>query len=520
MKQLPIGISTLEKMRAENYTYADKTHHVANLASSGGRYYFLSRPRRFGKSLLLDTIKQAFLGRKDLFKGLYLDDNWDWSISYPVIHFDFGVSSAYQSKETLLDIIWQTLKNVAKEYGVEISNHVTYGLVFQQLIRDIVSKHNKQVVVLVDEHDKPILDNITNLEIATEQREILKGLYTCIKSNDAYLKFVLLTGVSKFSKVSLFSGLNILKDISLDSRYADICGYTQNELESEFAEHLADGNVDKQELKTWYNGYNFAGTEEQKVYNPFDILLFFDGNYEYHSYWFETATPTLLVKLLQAKHYFIPNLEKVTVSDNQLASFDIDNIPLLTLLFQTGYLTIDKPTKIGTQYAYVLRYPNLEVKASLNNALAEIGTSAENKEQTINQLYESIQENAWDKLQQILSSHFASIPHDWYRKNEIANYEGFYASIVYSYLAALGYELIAEDVTNHGKIDLTLIMPDKILIFEFKLIKNGTAKAAIEQIKTRGYPKKYQADNKPIYLIGISFDPETKSVAEVCTESL
>ena len=356
------------------------------------------------------------------------------------------------------------------------------------------------------------------MDIAIELREMLKGLYVCIKSNDAYLKFALLTGVSKFSKVSLFSGLNILKDISLDVRYADICGYSQTELEREFAEYLQNGNIDKQELKTWYNGYNFAGREEQKVYNPFDILLFFDSNYEYRAYWFETATPTFLVKLLQAKHYFIPNLEKVTVSDNQLSSFDIDNIPLLTLLFQTGYLTIDKPTKIGTQYAYVLRYPNLEVKASLNNALAEIGTSVENKEQIINQLYAAVQGNDWDKLEIILSSHFASIPHDWYRKNDIANYEGFYASVVYSYLAALGYELIAEDVTNHGKIDLTIIMPDKILIFEFKLIKHGTAAEAVEQIKVKGYPQKYHSTGKPIHLIGISFDPEIKSVVDLCCE--
>ncbi|RTK99809.1 MAG: hypothetical protein EKK57_08745 [Proteobacteria bacterium] len=517
MKQLAIGISTLEEVRAKNYAFIDKTRHVFNLVATN-KYYFLSRPRRFGKSLLLDTIKQAFLGRKDLFKGLYLEDNWDWDVTYPVIHFDFGTSSAYNSEETLLDIIWQTMRNAAKTYQVELSENLTYGSSFQQLIRDIADKHQQQVVILVDEYDKPILDNITNFEVAIKLREMLKGLYVCIKSNDAYLKFVLLTGVSKFSKVSLFSGLNILDDISLTKKYADICGYTQSELEREFAEHLADGNVDKQELKTWYNGYNFAGTEEQKVYNPFDILLFFSKNYEYRSYWFETATPTFLVKLLQAKHYFIPNLEKVIVSDNQLASFDIDNIPLLTLLFQTGYLTIKKAVKRGQQLAYELSYPNYEVKHSLNDALATIGSNLENKEQTINQLYESIQENAWDKLQQILSSHFASIPHDWYRKNEIANYEGFYASIVYSYLAALGYELIAEDVTNHGKIDLTLIMPDKILIFEFKLIKNGTAQAAIEQIKTRGYPDKYQAMNKAIYLIGISFDPETKSVVEVCSE--
>ena len=516
MKKLPIGISTLEEVRAKDYVFIDKTKHVFNLVETN-KYYFLSRPRRFGKSLFLDTIKQAFLGRKDLFSGLYLEDNWDWGVTYPVIHLDFGTSSAHDSKERWLTDVHNSLDLCAERYGVSLLQ-TDYGAKFGELIRKLSEHVGSKVVVLVDEYDKPILDNITNLDLAIELREMLKGLYVYIKSNDAYLKFAMLTGVSKFSKVSLFSGLNILDDISLTKKYADICGYTQSELESEFAEYLQDGNVDKQELKIWYNGYNFAGTEEQKVYNPFDILLFFSKNYEYRAYWFETATPAFLVKLFQAKHYFIPNLEKVTVSDNQLSSFDIDNIPLLTLLFQTGYLTIQKPTKIGTQYAYVLSYPNLEVKASLNSVLAEIGTSAENKEQTINQLYAAVQGNDWDKLEIILSSHFASIPHDWYRKNDIANYEGFYASVVYSYLAALGYELIAEDVTNHGKIDLTIIMPYKILIFEFKLIKHGTAAEAVEQIKVKGYPQKYQANNKSIHLIGISFDPETKSVVDLCCE--
>ncbi|RTK99793.1 MAG: hypothetical protein EKK57_08690 [Proteobacteria bacterium] len=517
MKQLPIGISTLEKIRAENYTYADKTHHVAKLATSGGRYYFLSRPRRFGKSLFLDTIKQAFLGRKDLFIGLYLENNWDWDVVYPVIHFDFGISSGYESKERWLTDVHNTLDLCAEKYGVNLIQ-TDYGAKFGELIRKLYEHVGRQVVVLVDEYDKPILDNITNLDVAIELREMLKGLYVYIKSNDAYLKFAMLTGVSKFSKVSLFSGLNILKDISLDSRYADICGYTQNELESEFAEYLEDGNIDKQELKTWYNGYNFAGTEEQKVYNPFDILLFFDGNYEYRAYWFETATPTFLVKLILSKRYYFPNLSGLIISADNLSNFDIDDIPLSTLLFQTGYLTIQEVIHDIDGLYYRLSYPNFEVKTSLNRVLSQIGINIEEFSNNRQYLVQALRKTELNRVGQILGSHFASIPHDWYRKNDIANYEGFYASIVYSYLAALGYELIAEDVTNHGKIDLTLIMPDKVLIFEFKLIKHGTAEEAIEQIKAKGYPDKYQSQNKPIYLIGISFDPEIKSVTELLYE--
>ena len=365
---------------------------------------------------------------------------------------------------------------------------------------------------------KKYSDNINNLSIAQDMRDGLKNFYSVIKESDEYVKFALLTGVSKFSKVSLFSGLNILDDLTLDRRCADICGYTQSELETTFAEYLAAGKVNKVELKRWYNGYNFAGSEEQKVYNPFDILLFFSKNYEYRNYWFETATPTFLIKLLQEKHYFVPNLERLVISDNQLSSFDIENIPLITLLFQTGYLTIERPTKIGTQYAYVLRYPNLEVKASLNNSLLEVGVAGVDKNEYSYSLSTAFNENNFEQLKNIFTSHFAAIPNDWYRNNNIADYEGFYASVVYSYLAALGYDLIAEDVTNHGKIDLTLKMPDKIIIVEFKLSKHGDAAEAIAQIKNKEYADKYVAENKPIYLIGISFDSDSRNVVDFACE--
>ena len=518
MKKLPIGISTLAKIRAEDYIYVDKTHHVAKLFNSGGRYYFLSRPRRFGKSLFLDTLKQAFLGRKDLFTGLYLEQNWDWNKQYPVIHFSFGGSSAYDSKTTFLDIVWQNLQKYAQLYDVNLDTTRNYGTAFYQLIQDISNHQQQQVVILIDEYDKPILDNITNKIQAIEMREMLKDLYSIIKECDEYIKFVLLTGVSKFSKVSLFSGLNILDDISLNTNYADICGYTQSELEQEFAEHLADGNIDKAELKLWYNGYNFAGSAERKVYNPFDILLFCNNNYQYRSYWFETATPTFLVRLLQSQHYFMPKLERLIIGEAQLASFDVDNIQLITLLFQTGYLTIEGTTKIGTQFAYILRYPNLEVKASLNNSLLDISGNINVKNDNSYNLSVALADSDFDALAPIFTSHFASIPHDWYRNNNIANYEGFYASIVYSYLAALGYDLRTEDTTNQGRIDLTMIMPDKVIILEFKLTKYGSAAQALEQIKAKGYPDKYLAENKPIYLVGISFDAESKNVVECLYE--
>jgi len=255
MKKLPIGISTLAEIRANDYVFIDKTRHVANLVSAG-KYYFLSRPRRFGKSLFLDTLKQAFLGRKDLFTGLHLEHNWDWNKNYPVIHFDFG-AGIVQSRYELDIKIGQFLDEYYNKYAIENIYEDISGR-FSYLIRSI-AENNPQLVILIDEYDKPILDNIINPAQAAEMRDGLKNLYSVIKSHDEYIKFVLMTGVSKFSKVSLFSGLNILDDISLNTNYADICGYTQSELEQEFAEHLADGNVDKTELKLWYNGYNFAG---------------------------------------------------------------------------------------------------------------------------------------------------------------------------------------------------------------------------------------------------------------------
>ena len=312
----------------------------------------------------------------------------------------------------------------------------------------------------------------------------------------------------------MFSGLNNLEDITLDKRYADICGYRQDELDKEFAEYLVD--VDKDKLKLWYNGYNFAGTDKQKVYNPFDILLFISKGKEYRSYWFETATPTFLVKLMEARHYFVPELEEIIVSDKSLSAFDVDSINITTLLFQTGYLTVKEVITIGSQHGYILSYPNLEVKSSLNDSLADIGNSVESKSQNLALLDMRLKQNDIAGLENVFRSYFASIPNDWYRRNDMANYEGFYASIVYSYFCALGYDLIAEDVTNHGKIDLTIRMPDKILILEFKL--NSTALEAINQIKNRGYKEKYLSDNKPIYLVGVSFDSETRNINDFIVE--
>lgn len=513
MKKLPIGLSSFAEIITENYVYIDKTRHIYNMVDNG-KFYFLSRPRRFGKSLLIDTIKQAFLGNRELFEGLYLEHNWDWGTVYPVLHFNFADGDLRSPKE--LDI---TINNFLDRYYqkykiVNNTDNSVISIKFSNLIESLAAQYNK-VVILIDEYDKPILDNITDSTLATEMRRKLRGFYSVIKAQDVNLKFAILTGESKFSKISLFSELNNLDDITLDARYADICGYNQSELEYSFQKHLEAGNVDRTLLKKWYNGYNFLGSAAQKVYNPFDILLFISKGYHYHNYWFETATPTFLVKMIEKNNYYIPDLEDVLISDKQLSAFDIDNMPVTNLLFQTGYLTIRDRATIGTQAAYHLTYPNLEVKASLNDSLLEMGILPETKNSNVAKLSQILLVNQFEKLQIILNSHFASIPHDWYRNNNIETYEGFYASVVYSYFAALGYDLIAEDVTNRGKIDLTIIMPDKILIIEFKLDKYGSAEEAIAQIIVNNYPQKYLSNNLPIYLIGMSFDAVKRNLAEI-----
>jgi hypothetical protein len=384
----------------------------------------------------------------------------------------------------------------------------------QELVSKGATKFNQQFVLLIDEYDKPILDVINDAPKANTNRELLRGFYSAIKNLDQHLRFVFLTGVSKFSKVSLFSGLNNLNDISLDPQFADICGYTQSEMEQAFAEYLVDGKVDKAKLKLWYNGYNFSGAENQKVYNPFDILLFCSKAYQYRNYWFETATPSFLIKLMETKQYDVPEIESIEVSEESLSSFDVDNIPLHTLLFQTGYLTIDEVLTIGTQYGYRLKYPNLEVKSSLNSHFMQLGTSTYIKNRSLSALNKCFLSKNFDGFKDIFNAHFASIPHDWYRNNAIGQYEGFYAGIVYSCFTALGWDVKAEDATSNGQIDLTVKTAEEILVIEFKLSKNGSAQDAIDQIKAKGYADKFKADERQVYLVGMSFDEVSKSLSD------
>ncbi|WP_291322101.1 ATP-binding protein, partial [Desulfonatronospira sp.] len=449
------------------------------------------------------TIKAAFEGKQELFQGLYLEDCWDWSRVNPVVHVSFGsgVVRNINELETTFDEI---LYDHSREYGIEYVKQSLKGR-FAELIHSLHEKSGRKVVILVDEYDKPILDNIENTETAVAIREELKNYYSVIKDADLYIKFVFITGVSKFSKVSLFSGLNNLEDITVDHKFSDICGYTQAELESVFAD-LLEG-VDLEEVRQWYNGYNWLGKE---VYNPFDILLYLKSK-EFSNYWFETGTPSFLIKMLHSRKYVIPSLESLQASEKLLGSFDMERIEVETLLFQTGYLTIKSAQQIAGGRRFFLGYPNLEVRRSLTDSLLTYltGTMAESENAKF-AAYDALLANDLDSLKAIFHAFFASIPADWYRRNQLSKYEGYYASVVYCYFAALGLDVRPEEPTSKGRLDLAVGFQGRVYILEFEVVELAGEGRPLEQIKARGYAEKYAGQE--VYLIGVEFSHQERNV--------
>ena len=508
LKKLPIGIQTFSEIRSDNYVYVDKTHIAYELIENY-KYLFLSRPRRFGKSLFLDTLRNIFEGNKQYFNDLAIEDKWDWSKSYPVIHINFA-KGKLESRTDLDEDIKRTLKENQKRLGIECESVNSVAGCFRELIIKTNEKYNQKVVVLIDEYDKPILDNITNTQVAKQIRDGLVNFYSVIKGSDEFLRFAFLTGVSKFTKTSIFSGLNNITDISLHKRFADVCGYTQHDVETTFALYLKD--VDMKKLKKWYNGYNFLGSD---MYNPFDILQFISHDLLYKNYWFETGTPTFLIKLIKQNNYFLPNLANLKVGEQLLNSFDIENLELEVILYQAGYLTIDKvETNIFEALEYHLKIPNMEVKQSFNDVIIkEVYKNSENVIQRKTNIYKSLLDLDFKSLKTSLKSVFSSIPYNNFTKNDIQIYEGFYSSVLYVYLQSLGLDIIGEDVTNKGRIDLTVKMSHAIFILEFKV--DGKKGIALKQIQDKKYHEKYLDEKKDIYLVGIEFESKQKNISNL-----
>ena len=503
-KLLPIGVHTFEQIRERNFVYVDKTQMLHSLWE-GGSVYFLSRPRRFGKSLLIDTIHQLVLGRKELFTGLWILDKWDWDVVYPVVRFDFGAGTLH-TKDDLDERISNILCNHSTKYAVELRGRSLRSQ-FLNLLMDLDQKYKQKVVVLVDEYDKPILDNLKDVKASEIMRDGLRDIYSVLKSQQASLRFVLLTGVSKFAKVSIFSGLNNLQDISLTAEFATLCGYTQKDVETQFVDWL-DG-VNMPLMKKWYNGYSFNG---EPIYNPFDVLLYLN-NKEFKNYWFETGTPDFLVQLIKDSNYSLPDLEQFYSTDDLMNRFDVNNFIIEGFFFQTGYLTIKDSQTLGDgQVSYRLGFPNLEVQKSMSSLFLMKCTPRRLDFRLGQQISRAVLEGKPALMEAPIKQFLNSIPFDWYKFHKMDKYEGYWSSLIYAMFATIGLFLKAEDTSNRGRLDLCLYYETTIFLIEFKMTSN--AKDPIQQIKDSGYAGKYRDGQNQIWLVGMTFDHETRNLSK------
>ncbi len=503
-RKLPIGIQTFREIRDGGHYYVDKTAYVRRLLDEG-KHYSLSRPRRFGKSLFLDTLGELFQGSRELFRGLDIHGKWDWSTRHPVLRLSFGGGS-FTERDSLHASVMAQLDSVERRSGVA-AGYDTGPERLAALVEALRRKDGQPVAVLVDEYDKPILDALEAPETARANRDYLSGLYSVVKDADADIRFSFFTGVSKFSKVSLFSGLNNLIDITLEPAFSAVCGYTERDLDTVFAPELA--GLDRDAIRDWYNGYRWLGEE---VYNPFDILLLFRRR-KFGAYWFETGTPTFLLDTLFKRRVSSVRLDDMMGSSDLLSTFDVDEIATEALLFQTGYLTVTGEADLGGNRFYRLGYPNREVRQSLNESLLRYLVKDPTSQAANSvRLYRLLDARDFDGLKAMFQAFFSSIPHEWYTNNDIANYEGYYASVFYSYFAALGLDVTVEDSTSHGRLDMAVRFGGNVYLFEFKVVEMAGEGAALAQLRERDYAAKYRGGEGEVFLVGVEFSRETRNV--------
>ena len=509
--QLPIGIQHFPTIREGDFYYVDKTPLIRNLVDQG-RYYFLSRPRRFGKSLLVDTLGELFKGNEPLFQGLDIHDHWDWSTQHPVVRLSFDGN--YREPGNLHSNIISQLAMIEQDHGLKPGAHMTGPDRLQKLLHSLHRTIGRQAVVLVDEYDKPILDVIDNPEMATANRDYLRGFYGIIKGSARDVRFVFVTGVSMFSKVSLFSGLNNLEDISLNPGYATICGYTDKDLDTVFAPELP--GLDRKEVRRWYNGYHWRGDE--KAYNPFDVLLLF-RNREFRPWWFETGSPEFLFRLLMEKQVSPMELEHRITDEKLVSKFDVEDIGVDALLFQTGYLTITGEERDGPKTFYALDYPNFEVQQSLNDGLlGYLGKTGKEVSDRGKELGRLLATNDFDGFADRLKAFFAGIPYQWQTGNGPARYEAWYAGMLYACFRTIGLDLRVEDSSSRGRADMVVLHSGQVFVLEFKMADgdgDSAAQSAIEQIREKGYAEKYRDRGEPVHLVAAIFSREDRNLAAV-----
>jgi hypothetical protein len=518
MKNLTTSLYTFEKIIEGDYLYVDKTEYIWKLVKDPYGIYFLSRPRRFGKSLTLSTLKAIFQNKKHLFKGLALETKpYDWK-EYPVIHSDLG-SSESADAPNLSQYLIETIDSLAQSYDMELSRSGVSGR-FTELIEKLASKGEK-VVILIDEYDKPILDNITR-ENVEGIREVLENFYSVIKATEPCQRFVFLTGVSKFSKVSVFSKLNNLTDLTMDARYATMLGYTQEELERCFAEYIDQvaevQDIERCELldrlRDWYNGYKYHHNTES-VYNPVSIGKFFESGGEFRNYWFETGTPSFLLKLAKQQQFDFEEKLSTPVGELAFSSYEIDKLKPLALLVQTGYLTIKDTVQEDQIVFYRLGFPNREVEAAFEAYLLDeyADVEKENVEYYAARIAKMLREGNIDGVMEEMRQFFVNIPYDI----QIAN-EKYYQTIFYIIFRLIGLFIEAEARTSTGRIDAVAQTDEYVYVFEFKL--DGKPDEALNQIHEKEYHRGYLNSGKEVILVGANFSMEKRNIESWKTETV
>ena len=517
-RPLPIGIQSFARLREKGCYYVDKTPLIAELIDRAD-YYFLSRPRRFGKSLLIDTLRELFSGNEPLFRGLAIHDHWDWSETHPVVRLSFGGKNN-EPGDLAADVQAQ-LAIAERNWGL---TPASAGLAGPARLRDLLSrlcgKAGRRVVVLVDEYDKPILDVLDNPAMANANREYLRGFYGVIKDSAEHVRFVFVTGISMFTKVNLFSGLNNLKNITLDPRFAAICGYTDRDLDTVFAPELE--GLDRDEIRRWYNGYHWLG--EEKLYNPFDILLLFSDR-AFKAHWYETGTPTMLYRKIVEERRNPMELEHVLADERLMSSFDVGDIDLRALMFQAGYLTITGEEKRRTRTLYRLGYPNLEVRESMAHGLLEYATrrvfEAEDHGEALADLLEA---EDFEGFGERLKAYLSGIPHQWYDSSDIDRFEAHYASMLYLSFRAIGLDLVVETPSSRGRADMVVFHGGKVFVLEFKIVGEGqkpqaALDRAMKQMRERGYADKYRDRGERIHLVAAVFGRGERNLLALRTEA-
>jgi len=505
MKKLPLGIQTFEKLRKENYLYIDKTRFIFELVSQGSAY-FLSRPRRFGKSLTLSTLAALFEGKRELFKGLYIDSkSWEWK-KWPVIRFDFSNFSESNEPEKLEERIESWVTQYAESQQVFLKSSG-----YERRFEELLQKLPEQAVILIDEYDKPLLNNIMSPEKANRIKDILKGFFSIIKSQDAHIRFAFLTGVTKFTRISVFSGLNNLIDLTMRPDFADICGYTEDEISEYFKKELTDISHEmnlpepqlRNEIKDWYNGFRFSA-KNVKVYNPVSVMNFINERI-FKAWWFETATPTFLIQLMKLEGFAPELLENITCPESSFSSYEVENLKALPILFQSGYLTIRNYDNV--RQAYSLGFPNREVKSAfLENLLHEFNPREKTGEAyPLYKLEEGLREKDFKSFFEYVNILFARVPYDVHLP-----YEKYWQSLFYMIFTLLGYYIEVEYKTAKGRIDAFIDFEDTVYIFEFKFTANsdGARQLALagSQIRDREYARRFKGSGKEIIMLPAVFE--------------